>query len=257
MDGLDAVFGGSVKLKGKVAVVTGAARGIGREIALKFAIEGARVVLVDLKGADIATSWMQEQGLDATALTLDITDAAAVAETMENVAREKGGIDILVNNAGIIARGSILDLSKEQWLQVMDVNVNGNFYLCKAVVPHMISRKSGRIINITSIAGKMGDITAAPVYGASKGAINTLTKSLARQLAEFGITVNAVAPHAIETDMSAEWSEDKRRAIINDIPLKRMGTAQEVAEAVLYLASDGAGFVTGETININGGYLMD
>jgi len=110
------------------------------------------------------------------------------------VASARGRIDILVNNAGIIARGTVLDLTREQWLQVMDVNVNGNFYLCRAVVPFMIRQHSGIIINITSIAGKMGDITAAPVYGASKGAINTLTKSLARQLADYGIRVNAVAP---------------------------------------------------------------
>jgi len=171
--------------------------------------------------------------------------------------REKGGIDILVNNAGIIARGGIMDLSREQWLQVMDVNVNGNFYWCKAVVPHMIRQKGGRILNVTSIAGKMGDITAAPVYGTSKGAINALTKSLARQLAEYGITVNAVAPHAIETDMSAEWSEEKRRAVVDAIPLRRMGTAREVAEAVSFLVSDEAAFITGETLNVNGGFLMD
>lgn len=246
-----------MKLQDKVAIVTGSARGIGREIALKFAIEGASVVLLDLQGAENVAVEFISKGLDAMAISLDIADDAAVNAAIATVMRDKGHIDILVNNAGIIARGTIMDLSREQWLQVMDVNVNGNFYLCKAVVPHMISQKYGRILNITSIAGKMGDITAAPVYGTSKGAINTLTKSLARQLAEFGITVNAVAPHAIETDMSAQWSEEKRRAVIEAIPLKRMGTAQEVAEAALYLVSDGAGFVTGETLNINGGFLMD
>jgi len=139
----------------------------------------------------------------------------------------------------------------------MDVNVNGNFYWCKAVIPHMIQRKAGAILNITSIAGKMGDITAAPAYGTSKGAINTLTRSLARQLADYGIRVNAVAPHAIETDMSAEWSEEKRRSVIEAIPLKRMGRVEDVAEAALFLVSDAAAFITGETLNVNGGYLMD
>ena len=246
-----------MKLTNRVAIVTGAARGIGREIALKFAIEGASVVLFDLKGAEKVAAEFTLKGLDALAISLDIADESAVNAAISAVVKKMGRIDILVNNAGIIARGTIMDLSKEQWLQVMDVNVNGNFYLCKAVVPHMISQKYGRILNITSIAGKMGDITAAPAYGTSKGAINTLTRSLARQLAEYGITVNAVAPHAIETDMSAEWSEEKRKAVINAIPLKRMGTVQEVAEAALYLVSDGAGFVTGETLNVNGGYLMD
>lgn len=246
-----------MNLQGKVAVVTGSARGIGREIARKLAEEGASVVVVDLKGAEAAAAQMKVLGLDARAYSLDITDIEAVNRVVEAIVREKGKIDILVNNAGIIARGTIVDLSREEWLQVMDVNVNGNFYWCKAVVPHMIRQMGGRILNITSIAGKMGDITAAPVYGTSKGAINTLTKSLARQLAEYGVTVNAVAPHAIETDMSAEWSEEKRRAVVDAIPLKRMGTAREVAEAASFLVSDGAAFITGEILNVNGGYLMD
>ena len=188
---------------------------------------------------------------------LDITDIGSVDGAIASIIDEKGRIDILVNNAGIIARGSLLDLSREQWLKVMDVNVNGNFYLCRAVIPRMISQKSGNILNITSIAAKMGDITASPVYGTSKGAIGTLTKSLARQLASYGIRVNAVAPHAIETDMSAEWAEEKRRTVIEAIPLRRMGTAREVAEAALFLVSDKASFITGETLNVNGGYLMD
>lgn len=246
-----------MRLQGKVAIITGAARGIGNAIARKFAVEGASVIVVDLKGAEIAASTMKKQGLDVTAMTLDITDESAVNSAVASIIKEKKKIDILVNNAGIIVRGSILDISREQWLRVMDVNVNGNFYFCKAVVPHMMRQKSGCILNISSIAGKMGDITAAPVYGASKGAINTLTRSLARQLADYGIRVNAIAPHAIETDMSAEWSEEKRRAVVDAIPLKRMGKAEEVAEAALFLVSERASFITGEILNINGGYLMD
>lgn len=246
-----------MSLRDKVALVTGSARGIGFEIAKCLGEEGARVVLVDLVGAEAAAGRLKAVGLDASACPLDITDMEAVDAAIASIVAEKGKIDILVNNAGIIARGSILDLSREQWLKVMDVNVNGNFYLCKAVIPHMIGQKGGTILNITSIAGKMGDITASPVYGTSKGAITTLTKSLARQLAPYGIRVNAVAPHAIETDMSAEWSEEKRRTVIDAIPLKRMGTAREVAEAALFLVSEGAAFITGETLNVNGGFLMD
>jgi len=246
-----------MELQNKVAVITGAARGIGFEIARLFAREGACVVLFDRNGAEKAAEALKKQHYDAIASPLDITDANAVNNAVETVAGARGHIDILVNNAGIIARGDIFDLTREQWLQVMDVNVNGNFYLCRAVVPFMIRQHSGIIINITSIAGKMGDITAAPVYGASKGAINTLTKSLARQLADYGIRVNAVAPHAIETDMSADWPEEKRQEVIGAIPLKRMGRPEEVAEAVLFLASERSSFITGEILNVNGGQLMD
>jgi 3-oxoacyl-[acyl-carrier protein] reductase len=246
-----------MELQGKVAIITGAARGIGFEIARLFAREGACVVLVDRSGAEKAADSLKSQHYDAVACPLDITDSEAVHSAVDAVVGAKGRIDILVNNAGIIARGTVLDLTREQWLQVMDVNVNGNFYFCKAVVPFMIHQRSGTIINITSIAGKMGDITAAPVYGTSKGAVNTLTKSLARQLAEYGIRVNAVAPHAIETDMSADWSEEKRQEIIAAIPLKRMGKPEEVAQAALFLASERSSFITGEILNVNGGQLMD
>jgi 3-oxoacyl-[acyl-carrier protein] reductase len=162
-----------------------------------------------------------------------------------------------VNNAGIIARGTITTLDYGTWQNVMEVNVNGTFNCCKAAVRHMIQQKNGRILNITSIAGKMGDITAAPAYGTSKGAVNTLTKSLARQLAPLGITVNAIAPHAVETDMSAEWSEEKRRSVIDSIPLGRLAKPEEIAEAALFLVSAGASFITGEVLNMNGGALMD
>ena len=246
-----------MKLIGKTAVVTGAARGIGREIALRLAQEGAAVVIIDVRNAAETVRELHAYGFEAMALAVDITDFPAVERAVPTIAAWKGSIDILVNNAGIIARGSILELTSEEWLKVMDVNVNGTFYWCKAVLPLMVAAHYGRIVNVTSIAGKMGDITAAPVYGTSKGAVNTLTRSLARQMAEFGINVNAVAPHAIETDMSADWSDEKRKAVIESIPLRRMGTAREVADAVLFLASDEASFITGETLNVNGGYLMD
>jgi 3-oxoacyl-[acyl-carrier protein] reductase len=150
-----------------------------------------------------------------------------------------------------------MDLSYETWRRVLDVNLNGTFNCCKAAIAHMIRGAGGRILNITSIAAKMGDITAAPAYGTSKGAIDTFTKSLARQLAEHNVTVNAIAPHAIETDMSAEWSEAKRREVISAIPLKRMGKPDDVAEAALFLVSDAASFITGEILDVNGGALMD
>ncbi|MDD3997311.1 MAG: SDR family NAD(P)-dependent oxidoreductase [Sphaerochaetaceae bacterium] len=246
-----------MRFTGKTAVITGAARGIGKEIAVQLAEEGAAVVLVDIRHADEIARKLQDSGAKALALHIDITDYDAVRHAVDEIVAWNNGIDILVNNAGIIARGNITELTVETWLKVMDVNLNGTFYLCKAILPFMIEKRYGRIVNVTSIAAKTGDITAAAAYGTSKGAVNTLTRSLARQMAEFGITVNAVAPHAIETDMSAEWPLEKRKAVIDSIPLKRMGTCRDVSEAVLYLASDAASFVTGETINVNGGYLMD
>ncbi|MDX9810226.1 MAG: SDR family NAD(P)-dependent oxidoreductase [Sphaerochaetaceae bacterium] len=246
-----------MRFTGKTAVITGAARGIGKVRSDQLAEEGAAVVLVDIRHADEIARKLQDSGAKALALHIDITDYDAVRHAVDEIVAWNNGIDILVNNAGIIARGNITELTVETWLKVMDVNLNGTFYLCKAILPFMIEKRYGRIVNVTSIAAKTGDITAAAAYGTSKGAVNTLTRSLARQMAEFGITVNAVAPHAIETDMSAEWPLEKRKAVIDSIPLKRMGTCRDVSEAVLYLASDAASFVTGETINVNGGYLMD
>lgn len=246
-----------MKLDGKLAVVTGAARGIGREIAIRFAKEGAAVVLVDVRIPTETEQLIQSFNPNVLSAVVDIADVEAVERLVQKVHAWKGPVDILVNNAGIITREGILDLSPQQWRKVIDVNVNGTFYMCKAFLPDMVAKRCGKIVNVTSIAGKIGDITASCAYGTSKGAVNTFTRSLARQLAEYGITVNAVAPHAIETDMSAEWSEEKRRNVVSSIPLKRMGTSSEVASAVLFLASDEASFITGETLNVNGGYLMD
>jgi 3-oxoacyl-[acyl-carrier protein] reductase len=244
-------------LAGKVAVVTGAARGIGAAIARRLAREGAVSCLLDLRDASDVAREIRTAGREAFEFAVDVIDPEAVRDAIDGIAREQGSIDILVNNAGIIARGTLLDLTPETWRRVFAVNVDGAFHCCRAVIPHMIRQRSGRILTVTSIAGKMGDLTASPAYGTSKGALNTLTKSLARQLAGYGITVNAVAPHAIETDMSAEWSEEKRREVVAGIPLGRLGRPEEVAEAVLFLVSDGASFITGEILNVNGGALMD
>lgn len=246
-----------MRLQGKVALVTGAARGIGQAIALRFAHEGAEVVLADRASAEQTLQQIRTSGGVASAVELDITDPADVTAQIERVVAQRGRLDILVNNAGIIARGTVATLSHDQWRQVLDVNLNGTFNCCKAAIAHMAQHRYGRIVNITSVAGKIGDITAAPVYGTSKGAVNTLTKSLAREWAAHGITVNAVAPHAVETDMSAQWSDEKRRAVIETIPLQRLCKPEEVASAALFLASDEAAFITGEVLNLNGGYLMD
>ena len=246
-----------MRLKDKVALVTGAARGIGKAIAVRLAQEGVYVGLMDLRETQPLAKKMEEAGHTTIPLSVDITDYESVTRAVDAMVRKYGRIDILVNNAGIIVRGTMLELSHEDWQRVMNVNVNGTFNCCKAVIPQMVKQSYGRIVNITSIAGKMGDLTAAPAYGASKGAINTFTKSLARELAGYNITVNAIAPHAIETDMSAEWSDEKRRKIVDSIPLKRLGKPEEVAAAVVFLINEEASFITGEILDMNGGYLMD
>ena len=248
-----------MKLKDRVAIVTGAARGIGKAIAWVFVREGASVALVDVEKTGLETLQMEigRKGGQAVAIPCDVSKASEVKQMVDHVQRTLGRIDILVNNAGIIRRGTIETVTEEDWDRVMEVNLKGPFNCSKAVVEIMKRQGYGKIVNVSSIAGKMGDITSAPGYGPSKAGMDALTKSLARQLAAYGIHVNGVAPHAIETEMSAEWSREKRKAIIDAIPLKRLGKPEDVAEAVLFLASDTASFITGEIIDVNGGFLMD
>jgi len=247
--------------EGKVALVTGAARGIGKAIALAFAREKAHVVVNDISPEkelkEVEREITSAFGVKCLAIRADVTQSDQVDNMVSQVERAFQRLDILVNNAGIIRRGSIETVTEDEWDQVIRVNLKGTFNCCKAVVAIMKRQKSGKIINVSSIAGKMGDITSAPGYGPSKAAVDALTKTLARQLAQYGINVNAVAPHAIETEMSAEWSEEKRKSIIEAIPLKRLGKPEDVAEAVIFLASDRADFITGEILDVNGGVLMD
>lgn len=248
-----------MRLKNKVAIVTGAARGIGKAIAQRFLQEGAAVAIndVNLERAEEIVHEAKSKGKNALALKADVSNEKEVEEMVNRVYSNFARIDILVNNAGIIKRGSTEDHSYQDWDRVIAVNLRGTYNCSKAVIPIMKKQGCGKIVNISSIAGKVGDIASAPSYGSSKGAINALTKSMARELAEYGICVNAVAPHAVETEMSAEWSQEKRRQLMSQIPLKRLGRPEEVAAAVLFLASDEASFITGEILDVNGGYLMD
>jgi 3-oxoacyl-[acyl-carrier protein] reductase len=247
-------------LEGRVALVTGAGRGIGKAIALAFAGEKAHVVINDICPKDELKKVADDisaRGGHSMVIQADVSQSDQVKEMIGGVEKTFQRLDILVNNAGIIRRGTIETVTEDDWDQVIRVNLRGTFNCCKAVVGIMKRRRMGKIINISSVAGKMGDITSAPGYGPSKAAIDSLTRTLARQLAQYGINVNAVAPHAIETEMSAQWSEEKRKSIIEAIPLKRLGTPEDVAHAVLFLASDKANFITGEILDVNGGFFMD
>ena len=248
-----------MRFKEQVAVITGAARGIGKAIALAFVGEGAKVALVDING-ELLERLREEivhRGGQALSVPCDISKSADVNGMVNRVINAFGRIDVLVNNAGIIRRGTIETMTEEDWDQVIAINLKGTFNCCKAVVEPMKRQGGGKIVNVSSISGKMGDITSAPGYGPSKAGGDALMKTLARQLAPYGIRVNAVAPHAIETEMSAQWSEARRREIIAAIPLGRLGQPEDVAQAVLFLASGDASFITGEILDVNGGALMD
>ena len=248
-----------MRLKDRVAIVTGAARGIGKAITLTFVREGAKVVLVDVDKERLETlkNEIEKNRKEVMTLSCDITKSPEVQAMVNQVQGTLGRIDILINNAGIIRRGTIETITEEDWDQVIAVNLKGTFNCCKAVVEIMKKQSYGKIVNVSSIAGKLGDITSAPGYGPSKAGVDALTKTLARQLASHGINVNAVSPHAIETEMSAQWSEERRKEIIASIPLGRLGKPEDVAEAVLFLVSEEASFITGEILDVNGGALMD
>jgi 3-oxoacyl-[acyl-carrier protein] reductase len=248
-----------MKLEDRAAIVTGGARGIGETIGLTFLREGARVAIIDSdkERLEILRKETVKKHKDVIAIPCDITKSSEVKAMVDQVRNTFGRIDILVNNAGIIRRGTIETVTEEDWDRVIEVNLKGAFNCCKAVAPIMKNQGYGKIVNVTSIAGKMGDITSAPGYGPSKAGVDALTKTLARQLAQYGINVNSVAPHAIETEMSAQWSEERRREIIASIPLGRLGKPEDVANAVLFLASEEASFITGEILDVNGGALMD
>ena len=248
------------RLSGKTAIVTGSSYGIGRGVAMLLAEEGANVVVNYSKSeerAQSAVSEIKEQGSEALAVKADVSQSDEVRKLINVCVERFGRLDILVNNAGILPFGSIEEITDEILDRVFRVNFYGTFYCCREAVPVMKKQRYGKIVNISSIAAKRGDNTTAACYGASKGAQSVLTKSLARQLGPFGINVNAVAPHAIITPMIDYWDQKKRDEMKERIPVRRLGTPRDVAVAVLFLVSDEADFITGQIINVNGGYLMD
>jgi 3-oxoacyl-[acyl-carrier protein] reductase len=248
------------KLSGKTAIITGSSYGIGKGIAMLFAKEGANIVInysKSEKKANQAVSEILTEGEKAIAVKADVSKSDEVKKMVETCFETFGSVEILVNNAGILPFGQIEEISDECLEQVFQVNFFGAFYCCREVVPIMKKQKYGKIVNVSSIAGQRGDHSTAPCYGSSKGALSVLTKSLARQLGPYGINVNAVAPHAIITPMMDYWDEEKRKQMQETIPVRRLGTPYDVAAVALFLVSDEASFVTGQIINVNGGYLMD
>jgi 3-oxoacyl-[acyl-carrier protein] reductase len=244
---------------GKVAVITGAAQGIGRQIANDMADEGATVIISDINAAVIAETIAEIKGRGGNAFPglCDVADRAQIDKLVSDIVAAHSRLDILVNNAGILIPATIEETSDELIDKTIDINLKGVLWAIRAVTPVMKKAAHGRIVNISSITGKNGDNSSSFVYGATKGAVISLTRSVARQLGPHGVTCNAVAPHAIMTKMMQYWDDAKKKSISDKIPVRRLGTPVDVARAVLYLASDEASFVNGEVLNINGGYYMD
>jgi len=246
------------KLDGKVAVVTGASRGIGRAIALYLAKEGAKVV-VNYSGSEQKALQVVDEinsmGTKAIAVQANVSDVDSVANLMDTAIKEFGAIDILVNNAGITRDNLIMRMKEDEWDDVINTNLKGVFLCTKAVTRQMMKQRSGRIINISSIVGVMGNAGQAN-YVAAKAGVIGLTKTTARELASRNILVNAIAPGFITTEMTDTLPEDIKNAMLSQIPLAKLGEPEDIAKAVLFLASDDASYMTGQTLHIDGGMYM-
>jgi len=249
-----------MKLKDKVAVVTGSSRGIGKAIALKLAKEGAKIVVNypfegEVENAQKVVSEIEALGGQAVAIEADVTDMNQVKELVKTTTKELGGLDILVNNAGITRDTLLMRMKESDWDAVLTVNLKGAFNATKAVTRTMMKQKSGRIINMSSVVGLMGNAGQAN-YAASKAGLIGFTKSVAKELATRGITVNAIAPGFIKTAMTDELPEKVIEEMIAAIPMKEFGEVEDIANLVSFLASDEARYITGEVIRVDGGMVM-
>lgn len=245
------------QLTNQIAVVTGAGRGIGRAIALKFAAEGADVVCVSrtAENSEKVASEIRALGRKAWAYAVDVSDSAAVVSIAEKILSETGRVDILVNNAGVTRDGLLMRMAEADWDTVLNTNLKGAFSFTKAFSRAFIKQRSGRIINVASVIGLIGNAGQCN-YSASKAGLIGFTKSIARELASRGITVNAVAPGFIETDMTAALNEEVRAELLKKIPLNSFGQAEDIASAALFLASPAARYITGQVLTVDGGMVM-
>ncbi|GDY26141.1 MULTISPECIES: 3-oxoacyl-ACP reductase FabG [unclassified Agarivorans] len=241
-------------LQGKVALVTGASRGIGRATAETLVAKGATVIgtATSEKGAQAIADYLGENG---TGLALDVTSSDSIQQLFAAIKAQYGDIDILVNNAGITRDNLLMRMKDDEWEDIINTNLTSIFRLSKAVLRSMMKKRNGRIISIGSVVGTMGNAGQAN-YAAAKAGVLGFTRSLAREVASRGITVNAIAPGFIETDMTRALDDNQRGAILSQVPMARLGDAQEIAKTVAFLASEDAAYITGETIHVNGGMYM-
>jgi len=244
-------------LENKVALVTGAAGTMGLAVVKALLEDGCKVAMVDVS-AERNRALADELGPRAQPFSFDISDPMAVSDGHALIVKAFGPVDILVNNAGILSNNRVEATESSEWRRVLGANLDGAFYLAQQVVPAMKARRFGRIINTSSLAAKTGGLTAGTAYSVSKGAMSSLTFSLARELAPFGVTANAVAPAYVKTPMITEQlNEEQRQKLLKDIPVGRFCEPEEFAHVVRFLASPLSGFITGEIIDLNGGLLMD
>ncbi|AOR65843.1 3-oxoacyl-ACP reductase FabG [Pectobacterium wasabiae] len=243
-----------MSFEGKIALVTGASRGIGRAIAETLVARGAKVIgtATSEKGAEAISAWLGENG---KGYMLNVADAASVESVLAEIRAEFGEIDILINNAGITRDNLLMRMKDDEWHDILDTNLTSVFRMSKAVMRAMMKKRFGRIITIGSVVGTMGNAGQAN-YAAAKAGLIGFSKSLAREVASRGITVNVVAPGFIETDMTQALTEEQRAGILTSVPANRLGDAKEIASAVVFLASDEAAYITGETLHVNGGMYM-
>ena len=246
-----------MSLQGKVALVTGASRGIGQAIALELGRQGATVIgtATSEAGAERIAATLKEAGIDGYGLMLDVGSDESVSQVLENIQKTHGAPLILVNNAGITRDNLMLRMKDDEWFDVINTNLNSLYRLSKAVLRGMTKARFGRIINIGSVVGAMGNAGQVN-YAAAKAGLEGFGRALAREVGSRSITVNAVAPGFIDTDMTRELPEAQREALLTQIPLGRLGQAEEIAKVVSFLASDGAAYVTGATVPVNGGMYM-
>ncbi len=244
-------------LQGKVAVVTGAGRGIGRAVALRFAAEGAKVVVVSrtVENSEKVAAEVRAAGVEAWAHAVDVADSAAVGVAADKILAEAGRVDILVNNAGVTRDGLLMRMSEEDWDTVVNTNLRGAFLVTRAFTRAFVKQRAGRIINIASVIGLIGNAGQCN-YAASKAGLIGLTKSVARELASRSVTCNAIAPGFISTDMTAVLGEELRAKLLAQIPLNTFGEAEDIAQAALYLAGPGGRYVTGQVLVVDGGMVM-
>ncbi|MGN1112601.1 MAG: elongation factor P 5-aminopentanone reductase [Acutalibacteraceae bacterium] len=242
----------------KSAIITGGSRGIGAAVALSLAKEGYNIAITYKERSDAAESVVQqarEHGVNAIAFKADVKGFDSAHEIADTVIREFGQIDVLVNNAAIASSSLFTDLSLEQWNEIINTNLTGCYNFCHAVLPHMIRRHSGSIINISSMWGQVG-ASCEVAYSAAKAGVIGLTKALAKEVGLSGIRVNAIAPGVIKTDMLNEYTEVDLNALRDETPLYRLGTPQDIADTAAFLAGDKASFITGQIIGVNGGFVI-